>query len=586
MAENLEWADQSLIGRPLKRFFRMLSIDKREIVYIYIYAIFNGLINLSLPLGIQAIIGLTLANEISSSWVVLIVVVTAGTAIAGLMQIMQISLTELLQQRIFARAAFEFAWRLPRLKMEKLTKYYPPELVNRFFDTLNVQKGLPKILIDFSQALLQILFGMLLLSFYHPFFVFFGLGLMLILFLIFRFTGPKGLASSLEESDYKYQVAYWLEEIARTITTFKLAGETNLAVDRTNTLVKKYLSARKKHFNVLIFQFGNIVGFKTIVTAGLLILGSILLMERQINLGQFVASEIIIILIIGSVEKLVLSAETVYDVLTAMEKLGKISDLPLERHLGINFEEEDTKIPMEIRIKDMSFTFPGDPLPSLNHLSMDAAPGESICIAGFNGSGKTLLLNIISGMYENHSGVISYNDIPMKNYDPISLRGYIGDCLTQKVLFRGTVLENLTVGRPNITMESIRWTLEKLELTDYIHSLPEGLNTEMIPEGPQVPESISRKLILARSIVKRPRLLVMDDFLRTMDPGERDRIGTFLTGCPLWTLVVASNDPIFAAKCSKVYVLSQGTFTDSGTFEQIIQKPYAGPLFGLSQDQS
>lgn len=565
----------------MRRFFRMLSLDRKEIGYIYIYAIFNGLINLSLPLGVQAIIGLTLANEISSSWVLLITAVTLGTAFAGVLQILQISLTEKLQQRIFTRAAFEFAWRLPRLKLEKLTQYYPPELVNRFFDTLNLQKGLPKILIDFSQASLQILFGMILLSFYHPFFVFFGLGLIGLLSLILRLTGPRGLSTSLEESDYKYQVAYWLEEIARTLTTFKLAGETTLATDRTNVLVKKYLGARKRHFRVLIFQFANIIGFKTVVTAGLLILGSILLIERQINLGQFVASEIIIILVINSVEKLVQSAETVYDVLTAMEKIGKITDLELERHHGIDFSEEDNQLPMALKVKDLSFSFPGDPRPSLTQVTLEAQMGESICIAGFNGSGKTLLLTVLSGLYENAQGLLTYNDIPFRNYDPITLRGYIGDCLTQKVLFRGTVMENLTMGQPDITMESIRWTLEKLELTDYIHSLPEGLHTELVPEGPQVPESITRKLIMARSIVKRPRMLVMDDFLRNLERDERDRIGTFLTGCPLWTLVAASNDPAFAAKCDRVYVMDRGSVIDTGTYDEIARKPYAGGLFGL-----
>ncbi len=560
----------------------MLSLDRKEIANIYLYAIFNGLINLALPLGIQAIIGLTLASEISSSWVLLIVLVTFATAAAGVMQILQISLTEVIQQKIFARAAFEFAWRLPRLKMEMLTNYYPPELVNRFFETISVQKGLSKILIDFSQAVLQIVFGMLLLSFYHPFFVVFGIGLVGILLLIVRVTGPGGLNTSLEESSYKFEVAFWLEEIARTVTTFKLAGETDLAIKRTNELLKKYLGARKAHFRVLIFQFGNIVGFKTIITAGLLVLGSLLLIDRQINLGQFVASEIIIILVINSVEKLVLSAETVYDVLTAMEKLGKITDLPLERHKGIDFREEDTQLPMAIKARDVSFSFPGDLQSSLQHINLVAQPGEKVCIAGFNGSGKSLMLTLISGLYENYTGFITYNDIPMKNYDPIILRGFIGDCLNQKVLFRGTVIENITMGQANVSMESVRWALEKLELNEYIHSLPEGLQTELVPEGPQLPDSITRKLILARAIAKRPRLLVMDDFLQPMDHGERDRIGSFLTACPLWTLIITSNDPVLAAKCDNVYVLSRGSVIDSGPFREIATKPYAKDLFGTN----
>ena len=491
MAESHE---NSLKGRPLQRFFRLLSVERKEIGYVYIYAIFNGLINLSLPLGIQAIISFTLANEISSSWVLLIAVVTVGTALAGIMQIMQITITEMLQQRVFTRASFEFAYRIPRLRMEALTKYYPPELVNRFFDTLNVQKGLPKILIDFSTATLQIFFGMILLSFYHPFFVFFGVGLMLILFLIVRYTGPRGMRTSLEESDYKYQVAYWLEEIARTMSTFKLAGQSDLAMRRTDDLVSNYLDARKKHFKVLIFQFANIVGFKTIVTAGLLILGSVLLIQREINIGQFVASEIIIILIINSVEKLVLSAEVVYDVLTGMEKIGKITDLPLEKESGIEFDTVDTGKGLSVKLKDLTFSYPGDEQASLFHISMDVKAGEKVCISGFSGSGKTLLLNVISGLYDSFTGVLSYNDVPYRNYSVSSVRAVIGDCLSQKVLFRGSLLENLTMGREDVTLQNLRSALDKLGLTEFIQHLPEGLNTQLVPESPMLPEGVVRRL--------------------------------------------------------------------------------------------
>jgi ABC-type bacteriocin/lantibiotic exporter with double-glycine peptidase domain len=578
MAESHE---NSLKGRPLQRFFRLLSVERKEIGYVYIYAIFNGLINLSLPLGIQAIISFTLANEISSSWVLLIAVVTVGTALAGIMQIMQITITEMLQQRVFTRASFEFAYRIPRLRMEALTKYYPPELVNRFFDTLNVQKGLPKILIDFSTATLQIFFGMILLSFYHPFFVFFGVGLMLILFLIVRYTGPRGMRTSLEESDYKYQVAYWLEEIARTMSTFKLAGQSDLAMRRTDDLVSNYLDARKKHFKVLIFQFANIVGFKTIVTAGLLILGSVLLIQREINIGQFVASEIIIILIINSVEKLVLSAEVVYDVLTGMEKIGKITDLPLEKESGIEFDTVDTGKGLSVKLKDLTFSYPGDEQASLFHISMDVKAGEKVCISGFSGSGKTLLLNVISGLYDSFTGVLSYNDVPYRNYSVSSVRAVIGDCLSQKVLFRGSLLENLTMGREDVTLQNLRSALDKLGLTEFIQHLPEGLNTQLVPESPMLPEGVVRRLILAKCIAKNPHLLVMDDILRIVEPEERRKIARYLIDELDFSLITVSNDPLVASRCDKVLIMNQGTIIDSGTYEEISQRPYATNLFNL-----
>ncbi|MDX1907299.1 MAG: ATP-binding cassette domain-containing protein [Bacteroidia bacterium] len=562
----------------VSRLLGLLRTEKTEIFYLYVYAIINGLIALSLPLGIQAILGLTLANEISSSWILLIVMVTIGTALAGVLQIMQISITERLQQLIFAKASFEFAYRIPRLCMDALLKYYPPELVNRFFDTINLQKGLPKILIDFSTALLQIVFGLIVLSFYHPSFILFGLTLSLLLVLIIQLTGGRGLETSIQESDYKYKVVYWLEELARTLGAFKLAGNTPLPMSKTDTLVSGYLQARKKHFQVLVFQYGNVVAFKTVVTAGLLILGSTLLIGREINLGQFVAAEIIIILIINSIEKIVFSADTIYDVLTAIEKLGKITDLPLERHGGLHMPEGGAG--MHVRVRDLSYTYPGDSQPSLYDVSFEATPGQKVCITGYNASGKSLMLNILSGLFENYDGILAYDQIPLTNYDPVSLRQHIGDALSQKVLFRGTLLENLTMGRPEVSLEDVMWALEKLHLLGYVQSLPHGLETLVQPEGPQLPQTIVRKLVLARCIAARPRLLIMDDILLAFQQDERAAIVEFLTSMP-WTLIAVSADPRLAARCSQVLVMSRGTIIGRGTFDQICARPDAHDLFTL-----
>ena len=218
---------------PIKRFFRLLQVDKRDISFVYIYAIFSGLITLTLPLGIQAIIGLIVGGSISSAWIVLIAVVTIGTALTGWLKVMQLYVTESIQRRIFTRSAFDFAYRIPRLPMEELLSEHPPELVNRFFDTITIQKGLPKILMDFSSAVLQILFGLILISFYHPLFIFFGVFLIAIVAIIFYFAGPAGIRTSLQESKYKYEVAYWLEEIARTMATFKLSGASELPLEKT-----------------------------------------------------------------------------------------------------------------------------------------------------------------------------------------------------------------------------------------------------------------------------------------------------------------------------------------------------------------
>ena len=256
-----------------QRLLGLLQLDKKDILQIFYYAIFAGVVNLSLPLGIQAIINLIQGAQVSTSWIILVTLVTLGVAFAGFLQLTQIRIIENVQQKIFTRSSFEFAYRFPKIKMNELRNYYPPELANRFFDTLTVQKSLSKILVDFPAALLQIIFGLILLSFYHPFFILYGMLLLLLIYIVFKYTAQRGLDTSLAESKYKYRVAHWIQEVARSIVSFKLSGKTNHAMDKNDTLVANYLEARENHFRILVVQFIQMIGFKVLVTAGLLLIG-------------------------------------------------------------------------------------------------------------------------------------------------------------------------------------------------------------------------------------------------------------------------------------------------------------------------
>lgn len=555
---------------PLSRFFRLLQPDKKDILKVYFYAILSGLINLSLPLGIQAIITYISGGMITTSWVVLVIFVIMGIVMAGLMQVMQASLVETIQQRIFQRSAFEFAFRIPRIKLEKIASYYAPELINRFFDTLTLQKGLSKILLDFSASIVQIIFGLILLGFYHPFFILFGLFLVVILYIIIRFTGPIGLKTSIEESSYKYKVAYWLEEMARTMNTFKLAGKTDLPERKTDALVSGYLNARKNHFRVLISQFMSIIGFKAVVTGGLLILGSLLVLDSQINLGQFVAAEIIIILIVNSVEKLIFSMEPVYDVLTALEKIGSITDLPLDRKGGIDLGAEAKQKPMRVAVKNLTFGSSMTGKPLLSEVNFSVEPGERVVIHGFNASGKETLMQLLGGLYEDYEGVISLNGHPQRSINPNSLRSLVGDSLNQEEIFAGCIRDNLCLGKSWVNNEDIERAAKALNLSDYISELPEGMQTEVMPGGQGLPENIVRKIKIARSIVESPPLVIWQENLHYFTPTDRSLvIDQMFDRTKPWTLFVSSGNLSLAERADRILLLDKGKLIFNGTFSEL-----------------
>lgn len=556
---------------PLQRFWMLLKPDQKDIRNVYVYSIFNGLVSLSLPLGIQAIINMIQGGQVNTSWIILVALVVLGVAVSGMLQIWQLRITENLQQRIFTRAAFEFAYRIPRIRLEAMYKHYAPELMNRFFDTISVQKGLSKLLIGFSTALLQVVFGLLLLSMYHSFFIFFSLTMLLLVFAIFRFSGKRGLMTSLNESRHKYEVAHWLEEVARVGNTFKLAGKTDLPLDRTDKHVKDYLEARESHFKVLVSQYSLMIIFKVLVATGLLAIGGILVMEQHMNIGQFVAAEIIILSVMAAVEKLILSLETIYDVLTSLEKIGQVTDMELEQDDGVDMRDECVEGGgLQVQLRDVGFSYPGQDKKTLDGLNLTMEKGQKWLVTGNNGTGKSTLLQVVAGLFDAQEGTISYNGLPKRNLELSSLRSIIGDSLSQEDLFDGTLLDNITIGRENATFENVKWAVKNLGLEEFVRSCPKGYKTMLGPQTGKLPRSLVNKILLARSIADKPRLLLLEDAFEHMDEPERRKIIDFLTAKENgWTLVAVSSDPYLASRCKHIAIMKEGTVDRVGTFEEL-----------------
>ncbi|NRD21218.1 ATP-binding cassette domain-containing protein [Winogradskyella eckloniae] len=544
------------IMSPWQRLIGLLKLEKRDVLQVVYYAVFSGILGLTLPLGIQAIINLLQSAQVSTSWIVLVVLVTIGVSFVGILQLMQMRIIETIQQRIFTRASFEFTYRFPKIKMTELRNNYPPELANRFFDTLNIQKGLSKILIDIPAALLQIIFALILLSFYHPFFIAFGFLLLILIYIVFKFTAQKGMQTSLMESKHKYKVAHWIQEVARAVVSFKLSGKTNLAIEKNDELVNDYLKARESHFRILIIQFIQMIGFKVVVTAGLLLIGGLLVLNQEMNIGQFVAAEIIILLVITSVEKLILGLEPFYDVLTSLEKMGQIVDKDLEEQHG---ETPEFKEDFCLELDNVSFYIPDREAHIIKNVSLVIKPKSRLLIRGESGSGKSSLLRLIGGILEPSKGKIYLDKFMLDNINLNHFRSNIGMSLIDETPFEGTIKENITFGNKDISDDQLMWAIENVGLYQFVKESPKGLKTMLYPEGKQISFTIAKKIVLARAIVTQPKLLILEDPLDYFETQELKNIISFLTDeSNPWALVVVSRADQWTQNCTQVVTLKKG----------------------------
>ena len=538
-----------------RKLVAILQLDKKEVSAIYIYAILAGLVQLVTPLGIQSIIGFVMAGALSTSIVVLITVVVLGVFLNGLFQIRQLQIIEKIKQKIYTRDALSFADKIPHLNIEKLDNYYLPELVNRFFDTITLQKGIEKILLEIPAAFIQILFGIILLSLYHPVFIAFGIVLVVLLYVILATTLPKGFTKNLLASDYKYKTAAWLQELARVVKTFKYAKKTSLHIEKTDELVSNYLIARTSYFKILLTQFWSLVAFKIIITAAMLIVGVYLLLNQQINIGQFIAADIVILAVISSVEKLILTLDKAYDTLTAIEKLDKIKSAELE---SAGNETIAGSNGMKIDFKNVSFNYPNGKN-VLNEINVEIQSGEKVLIVGNSGSGKSTLLRLLTGTFTNFSGAIRINNVALGSYAIDSLRSNTGVLISQQDIFQGTIRDNITMGDSGVTNEELYQLTKSTGLESFIGELEIGFDTDIDPAGKKLPEKIKQGILLARALFSRKTLLLLENPFDGLDATAIESVREMMAKLENVTMLVTAGSNSHQEIFDKIIYLQNGS---------------------------
>ena len=322
-------------------------------------------------------------------------------------------------------------------------------------------------------------------------------------------------------------------------------------------MVTDYLLYREKHFSVIKTQFSQLIVFKIIITASLLSIGGFLVLSQQMNIGQFVAAEIIILLVINSVEKIILGLETMYDVLTSVEKIGQVVDLEIEKTDEI--EADSCYTNLLISTENVNFKFPDDQKLVLSDINLNIEQGEKIIINGENGSGKTTLIRILSGFMKPTSGSFFINDDTFKKIDIKQYRSQIGTIITGESPFQGTILQNITFNQTEFSDQDLKWALDAVQLTPYIKTLPDGLETLIFPEGKQLSSSNAQKILLARCILGSPKILFLEDPTDKMDNDVAKSVIDFITDKKnKWTVIVSSKNSYWNSSCQREIEMQNG----------------------------
>jgi putative ABC transport system ATP-binding protein len=540
---------------PLRRLLGLLRPDARDIGIVTVFAVGVGLFTLATPVVAMAVVNTVALGTLVQQLIVLCVALFFALAVAGLLTFFQSIVVEFIQRRLFVRIAADLGYRLPRVDLCAFDRQHGPELVNRFFDVLTVQKAAATLLLDGITIALQVLIGLLLLGFYHTYLLGFDLFLIVALLFLFTLLSRGAVRTAVSESIAKYAVAGWMEEIARHPIAFKAAGGPQLALERTDTLTRQYLLRRSEHFRILMRQIAFALVLQALANVALLGIGGMLVIQGDLLLGELVAAQIVVTMVVATFTKFGKQLEAYYDILAATDKLGHLIDLPLERSGGARHEAHSDGA--AVVAHDVSFRYDGGHRDALAHVSLALAPGERVALMGPNGSGKSTLVDVLFGLRQPTHGWIELDGMDLREMNLDTVREHVA--LVDRIeVFEGTVLENIRMGRDDVTVADVRDALKRVGLLHTIQEFPDGLDTMLWPGGHPLSLGQANRLMLARALVGQPRLLILDESLDHMDADIRETvIPAIMNREAHWTLLIVTHSEDVGRLCDRTIRLER-----------------------------
>jgi len=552
---------------PTQRLRGLMRVEVQDLWVVVTYALGVGIFTLATPIAVQALVNTVAFGALLQPLLVLSILLLAGLSFAGALQAMQAWVVEVIQQRWMVRVIGDLAHRLPRV--DSSGQAYVPELVNRFFDVVTVQKAASSLLLDGLSVVLQAAIGMLVLGFYHPLLLAFDVVLLTaVAGIIFGF-GRVATESAIKESKAKYAVAAWLEEIARHPRIFKGAGGPELAASRSDELARAYLGARRNHFRALFRQIVGALGLQAIASAALLGLGGWLVIDRQLTLGQLVAAELIVSVVVAAFAKFGKHLETYYDLVAAIDKLGALADLPLERSAGESLPPSVG--PASLRLSNIGVADRSGRM-ILDSLNLEVGEGESLAIIGRSASGKSTFARVLDGQIAPARGVLQLDGVDLRDRALDDLRRAV-IVVGNVEIFAGSLVDNVCLDQVEIPRAAVRKALVDVGLGSMLDRLGGDVEVQLGTDGSGLSESEALRIGLARALVAKPRLLVLDGVLDGLDETTRAELRpVLLPEEPFWTLLVLTRDPAVAGFCRRVVALEDGVLRSPLTGAQ--SRPY------------
>ncbi len=555
------------LARFRKFLHLLLQEEKKDLWILVIYGIWVSIFSLIIPVAVQTFVNTIGFGLLFQPILILVLVVFTFSAFSGVLRALQMSIVEVFEERLFVKTAMELANRISYLKSDVFKESYGSEWVNRFFDVMTLQKTISSLILDGATLFLQIIFGMLLLAFYHPFLLVLNFIILAFVFLFFFGLQGKALETSIEESKSKYSMAAWLQDLARHSASFRSIQSRKFALRRADDLATKYVQTRRKHFKVFFKQTISAMILQVFANALLLGVGGWLVVQGQLTLGQLVASELVLSAVMSSIGNIGQYLEYYYDAAAALDKIGQLFELPTERpeeeqvkhheftqgDRGIEGSHHSILKVKNLVVKDRPF--------GSGELNFEIPLGKKIALWGPSGAGKSEVLQSLYGMTDPISGVIEIEGVNLRYSSLEQIRSKIA-YVSGGRLFDGTILDNIQLHR-DAKIPEIQKILFELGLEEILNALPDGLHTQIRAGRYPLSRLQAQKILLARALVSKSKLILVDDIMDDFDPESDLAWKSFLNRTDFgYSMVFAVQNLSKAQYCDQIVDMHSGKFRE------------------------
>jgi putative ABC transport system ATP-binding protein len=493
---------------PWRRLGALVRKERKDLWLAVLYAVGVGVLSLAVPIAVQSLFDTVSFGTVTQPIVVLGAILMVALACAAVLMAFEHVILEWIGRRIFVSSSTDFGSRAARIDAGLHHRQHMPELFNRFFDVVTVEKSLVELAFDGLSSALQILVGLTLLAIYHPFLLAFAATLLGVLAFITIVLGRGAIRSAIAESKAKYKMADWIQNVAGTPSTFRSRTGQAFAWEKTEYLVHHWLDARGEHFKVKLRQIVAMLMLQVLSTVLLLMVGGLLVIEGQLTLGQLVAAEILMALTVASLAKMRTLYGTTYDLLASLDKYGNILDPSLTPMRDTQLSPVSEGLHLEIQTPDGQLTL---------------EPGERLAVLAHRYGDVEQLVERILGLSDSPNTKVRLDHRPVGDLDP----GSVGDhvmILRSEELFAGTVRENLTLGLNWVRSDRLWEVLRSVGLADRVRELDNRLETKLLPGGRPFSRDERVALLAARALIVQPKLLILPQTLDLLSRSQRKQM--------------------------------------------------------------